>query len=154
MTPISNKEQLAKCREFIVADNTSQSLDLNIKNALITANREISNIGGYQPLAWLREVYDEQFTRSYATISDVTQANPGVITADSTDSDLTNDHGFQTGDIAYIYGNYGMERLNFRFYIATRASATTMTLTQLDGNNAINTTDYDEYESGGCIYHA
>ena len=153
-TPISNQKLLAKCREFIVSDNVTESLDENIKNALITASREISNLGGDKPLAWLRGEYSELFTRFYATISAITQASPGVITADSTDPDIGTAHGFSTGDLAYILGVYGMERLNARYYIVTSASDTTLTLTQLDGNNAINTTDYDEYDSGGFIYHA
>jgi len=153
-TPISNKELFEKCREFIVADPQAESLDQNIKNALVTANREIAGLGEYQPLAWMRQGYDELFTRVYASVSAITQANPGVITAESNDSTLSSDHGFQTGDIVYIEGVNGMERMNNRFYIATRASATTITLTQLDGTNAISTSGYEEYDSGGYIYHA
>lgn len=153
-TAISNKALLERCREFVVADPTRQGLDAAIKNALISASREIFTLGGFQPLAWARQEYDELFTRAVAEISAITKANPGVITADSLDPDLSSDHGFQTGDIAFIRGIDGMDRLNDRYFLATRASATTLTLTQLDGQNAINTTDYDTYNGGGAVYHA
>lgn len=153
-TPISNKDLLQKCREFIVSDLGNESLTPILKDALITANREILALGGDKPLAWLRQSYDELFTRAYAGVSNVTNTNPGVITADSFDEDLSSDHGFQTGDIVFTDGFAEMKRMNRRFFIATRASATTITLTQLDGSNAIDTTDYETYSAGGYIYHA
>lgn len=153
MSLMSNKTLLEKCREFIVADPTTQAVDTLIKNALITANREIFTLDGATPLAWARETYDESFTRVHAEITGITQANPGVITASEIDTDLSDDHGFYTNDIVWIDGIDGMDRLNRRYYIATRASATTLTLTQLDATNAINTTSYDEYSSGGKVCH-
>uniref|UniRef100_A0A6M3IZ42 Putative tail protein n=1 Tax=viral metagenome TaxID=1070528 RepID=A0A6M3IZ42_9ZZZZ len=127
-----------------------------IKIALITANREIANLGAL-PLAWNIEVYDEIFTRYHAVISAITAANPGVITADSVDPDLFSDHGFQTNDIVYLEGINGAEqahKLNNRLFRAVRASSTTISLKSLNGNTAINTTDYPAYDSGGTIYHA
>ena len=120
-TPISNKALLEKCREFVVADPVSEALNPNIKNALITASREIFEITGYQPLAWARGSYDELFTRAYAAISAVTQADPGVITAESNDVDIDNDTGLQNNDIVFIQGVYGIDRLNERYFLATRA---------------------------------
>jgi hypothetical protein len=154
ITKISNSALVEKCREFIVADPVLEGLDPAIKNALISSNREISNLGGYQPLAWLRQHYDELFTRTYAAISAITQANPGIFTAESLDTDISDNHGFQTGDIVWIQGIAGMERLNNRLFLFTSVSDTTFSLTQLDGKNAINTTDYEEYSSGGYVYHA
>jgi hypothetical protein len=153
MTLISNKALLDKCREFIVADPSSQAVDRLIKDALVTANREIFTIDGSTPLAWARESYDELFTRANAEISAVTAANPGVITADSVDTDLSSDHGFQDDDVVYIDGIDGMDRLNRRTYLGTRASATTLTLTQLDGTNVIDTSGYDAYSAGGKVCH-
>jgi hypothetical protein len=149
---LSNLDLLDRCKRYILSDPTNQSLDFVIQDAIVTACREIAALDS--PLAWLRGSYNEDVTRYYAKISAVTQANPGVITADSLDPDLSSDHGFQSDDIVWIEGIDGMERLNRRFYIATRASATTITLTQLDGQNAIDTTNYEAYSSGGSIYHA
>lgn len=104
-------------------------------------------------MAWNRHSYDEIFTRYYANISDITNADPGVITADSVDPDLDDDHGFQTNDFVYIDGIDGPERLNYRIFRATRASATTLTLQTLDNQDNINTTDYETYDGGGTIYH-
>lgn len=153
-TALTTKALLDKCRQVILSDLTSEALDVVIQDAIATASREIGNLGGPLPMAWNREVYDEIFTRYYASISDITQANPGVITADSTDPDLTSDSGYQTNDIVYIAGINGMDKLNLRFFRATRASDMTITLLTLDGQTAIDTSGYEAYESGGTIYHA
>jgi len=152
-TAMSNLELLNKVKRRILADPTSEAVDDTIKDAIISAEKEIRAID-MVPLAWLRESYDQLFTRCYAAISAITQADPGVITAESVDDDLSSDHGFQSGDIVYIDGIYGMERLNRRLYRATRASATTITLSRMDNQDAIDTTNYEEYDSGGYIYHA
>lgn len=154
ITPISNEALLEKCREFIVADRVREGLNPAIKDALISANREIANLGGYQPLAWMRHYYDELFSRVYAGISDITQADPGVITAESEDPDISDNHGFVTDDVVWIQGIAGMERLNCRFFLVTKITDTTLSLKQLDNENVIDTTDYEEWESGGYIYHA
>lgn len=155
-TPISNKEQREKCKRFILVDPSREDLDEVIQDALITSVREICDIG-QEPMAWNREQYDEIFTRYYAEISAITAADPGVITADSVDPDLTSDHGFQTNDIVFIDGVNGTNsrhRLNYRLFRAVRASATTITLKTMDGQDAIDTSGYEAYSSGGKIYHA
>jgi len=152
-TPISNLSLLDKVKRKILADPTSEAVDDAIKDAIITAEKEIRDID-MVPLAWLRESYDQLFTRYYAAISAITQADPGVITAESVDPDLSSDHGFQSGDIVYIDGIYGMERLNRRLFRATRASATTITLSRMDNQDEIDTSGYEEYDSGGYVYHA
>lgn len=151
---MSNLALLNKCQDFILKDPTNQALDTLIKNALISAERDIRKVdqlGG--PLAWLRESYDELFTNYYATISAITQADPGVMTAASADSDVTG-HGYSTDDLVVLNGVGDMERLNERLFRFVSASATTGSLKQLDGKNVINTTNYEEYASGGTIYHA
>ena len=153
---ISNYNLMERCRRYILADMSRTDQDDLVKIALITANREIANLGS-MPWVWNTEVYDEIFTRYYAVISDITAANPGVITADSVDPDLGTDHGFQTGDIVYIEGVNGsntLHRLNNRLFRAVRINATTLSLKSLDGNTVINSTDYPAYDSGGTIYHA
>ena len=152
-TEISNKALLKKCSEFIKGDPASQALDALIKDALITANREISYDVCDTPLGWLRESYNEQFTRVYAEISAITQASPGVITAESLDTDISSDHGYSEDDIIYITGIGGMDRLNQRTYRMTKTAAATLTLNQFHDQTAVNTTSYDEYEAGGHIYH-
>ena len=155
---LSNQKLLEKCKRFILDDMTKEHLDYVIQDALVTAVKEINNLGGALPMAWNREQYDEFFTRYYATISAITNANPGVITADSVDPELSSDHGFQTNDLVYLDGIAGEDsygsRLNRRFFRAVRASATTLTLKTLDGQTAIDTTDYDTYSAGGMVYHA
>ena len=154
---ISNKSLLEKCKRYIMNDPNRSDMDLLVQDALITANREIADIGGAHPLAWNVERYSELFSRYYATISDITAANPGVITADSVDPNLTSDHGFQTGDICYLDGVNGsntLHRLNGRLFRAVRTAATTLTLKALDGTTVIDTTDHEAYNSGGTIYHA
>jgi len=153
MTKISNLHLTERCKRYLLTDPSKTDTDDLIQDALITAFREISDLGS-EPLAWNREVYDELFTRYYASISAITAASPGVITADSVDPDLSSDHGFQTADIVYITGINGMKRLNDRLFRAVRASASTITLKTLDGQTAIDTSGYEDYDSGGTIYHA
>lgn len=154
---ISNKDLLEKCRRFILADMSSESADELIKDSLITANRELCDVDTL-PLAWNRESYDEMFTRTYAEISAITKADPAVITADSMSDDLTSDHGFQNDDIVYIAGIAGDDiedyYMNRRFFRATRATATTLTLQWLNDYDDISSSAYGDYDSGGYIYHA
>ena len=111
-TALSNKDLFERCREFICADPSKQDLDYLIKYAIVTAEQEIRDVD-MVPLAWLRGTYDELFTKPYATISAITQADPGVITAESSDSDVTG-HGFSADDILLIAGVADTERLNNR----------------------------------------
>lgn len=152
-TGITNLGLLNKCKRFILTDPTVEAEDELIQDALITANRELYDIDS-MPLAWMRETYNELFCRYYAEISAITAAGPGVITCDSLDPDIGTAHGFETDDIVYIDGLGDVERLNHRLFRAIDASDTTITLEQLDGQNAIDTTNYEAYVSGGYIYHA
>ena len=154
---MSTLELKNKCKRFIQDDPTGQSLDWVIEDAIITASREISGLAGVLPMAWNREVYDEVFTRYHAEISAVTAANPGVITAESVDPDLSSAHGFSTDDIVFIDGigtDNGVHRLNRRLFRVVKITDDTMSLKALDGDREINTTNYEVYDSGGIIYHA
>src|SRR5882724_2377744 len=73
-------------------------------------------------------------------ITAITQANPGVITS--------NAHGFSNGDWVFISSVAGMTQLNNNTYIIAGATANTFTLTDLFGN-AVNTTTFGAYTSGG-----
>lgn len=153
---LSNLDLLNRCKRFILTDPLRTDIDDLTKDSLISSYQEISCLG-HEPLAWNVETYDEIFTRYYATISDITAADPGVITADSVDPDLTSDHGFQTNDIVYLDGVNGensLHKLNNRLFRAVRINATTLSLKTLNGQDDINTTDYAAYDTGGTIYHA
>ena len=77
---------------------------------------------------------------SNKTITGITQANPGVITSNS--------HGYSTGDEIFISGIVGMTELNGKSFLVVRINANTYSLTDIDGN-AINTTGYGAWSSGG-----
>jgi hypothetical protein len=77
---------------------------------------------------------------SVKTITGITQANPGVITSNS--------HGLSNGDEIYIDAIVGMTELNGRNYRVAGATTNTFTLVDLFGN-AINTTGFTAYASGG-----
>lgn len=149
---ISNKALVDKCCRFISNVIKDTTVRLLVRDALISANREIINIDTV-PLAWLRERYNELFTRPYANISAITKADPCVVTAASSDSDVTG-HGFEDDDIAFVDSIKGTDKLNRRFFRVDSINATTLGLYQLDDQNSIVSTDYDTYTSGGKIYHA
>ena len=152
-TGLSNKDLLEKCKRFIQADPAGQGLDDIIKDAIITAEREIRDVD-IVPLAWLRGSYDELFTHYCADISAVTQADPGVFSAESQDPDGTDDeHGFDDDDIVYLCGLGDMLNVNDRIYRLQDVDDETFTLEWLNSQDAIVTTNYEEYASGGQVYH-
>jgi hypothetical protein len=77
---------------------------------------------------------------SSKTITGITQASPGVITAAS--------HGFATDDEVYIASVGGMTELNGRFFRVVYINANTFSLKDSFGN-AVNTAVYTAYTSGG-----
>lgn len=76
---------------------------------------------------------------SAVAITDVSQANPGVVT-------ITN--SYADGDWIYITGVGGMTELNGNYYIVDNRTGTDLTLTDLNGV-AIDTTAFTAYTSGG-----
>lgn len=81
-----------------------------------------------------------QVVSSSANISAITQASSCKVTAAA--------HGFSTGDEVNISGILGMTQLNGGNYLVTVVDANNFTLTNLD-SNAINSTSYSAYVSGG-----
>lgn len=71
---------------------------------------------------------------SSATISAITQANPGVVTANS--------HGFSNGDKIYIENVLGMTQVNGQVFTIGGVTTNTFTL-------GVDTTTYSAYSSGG-----
>lgn len=84
--------------------------------------------------------FNDKFGTTAPTISGITKANPGVITAAG--------HGFSTGHFGYIYDVSGMTEINTSDYgevfylIATDVNTLTL---------GINTTNFTAYTSGGSI---
>lgn len=85
-----------------------------------------------------------QVVESALNITGITKANPGVITSNS--------HGLSNNDQVYITNVSGMVEINDSNipYIVANVTANTFTLKDIDGN-AINTTSYTTYTSGGNI---
>lgn len=73
-------------------------------------------------------------------LTGITNANPGVITSAG--------HGLTNGKQILLNGIVGMTRLNGNSFIVAGATTNTFTLTDLQGN-AVNTTTYGAYVSGG-----
>lgn len=74
-------------------------------------------------------------TNTPVNISNVTQANPAVVTA--------NAHGFSNGDRVTINGVLGMTQLDNREFVVAGATANTFELSGVDSSG------YDAYTSGG-----
>lgn len=72
---------------------------------------------------------------SPATITAITKANPGVVTAAT--------HGFNNGDIVYIAGVVGMTEINGQYYTVANKDTNTFQLAGVD------TRGYTTYTSGG-----
>jgi hypothetical protein len=74
------------------------------------------------------------------TITGITQANPGVVTATA--------HGYSNGDTVVITGVVGMTQVNNKRFKVASVATDTFALQDIDGNN-VNTTSYTAYTSGG-----
>ena len=81
-----------------------------------------------------------QIVESDVTISGITKANPGVVTANS--------HGFSNGDFVNISSVAGMTEVNNKTFKVANKATNTFQLTDIDGNN-VNTTNFTTYGSGG-----
>lgn len=78
-------------------------------------------------------------TRAAAkTISGITAANPGVVTATG--------HGYSDGDIIYQSGIVGMTQLNDRAIVVASSATNSYSM------KGLNTTNYDAYTSGGSAF--
>lgn len=78
-------------------------------------------------------------------ITDITAANPGVVTATG--------HSFNDGDHVKISGLTGMDEVEGRIFIVANATADTFELNNNNGAN-IDTSGYVAYGSGGTAYFA
>ena len=81
-----------------------------------------------------------QVVEATTPITGITRANPGVVTDAA--------HGYSNGDEIYLSAIGGMTVLNGKNYLVANVTTNTYTLTDLQGN-AINTTTFSAYTSGG-----
>lgn len=75
------------------------------------------------------------------TITGITQADPGVVTADS--------HGYSDGDEVYISGVVGMTEVNGRRFIVANKDTNTFELTDQATGDNVDTSGYTAYDSAG-----
>jgi hypothetical protein len=80
---------------------------------------------------------------SYQALTDITQANPGVVTAAG--------HGLSDGDVVYIDDVVGMTEVNNEFYIVANKNPGDFQLTTYPGGANVDTSGYGAYVSGGTI---
>ncbi len=108
------------------------------------------------PLYWLVKPLRKRF-KAPVSITNITAANPPVVTTDGS-------HGFDVGDVLAVFGVFGMTEVNLDagdaddFYqdilytVGTVPSANTLTLADLDGDDA-DASAWTAYTSGGTLYH-
>lgn len=90
---------------------------------------------------YMRFVIDGSYvTESPVAITGISQADPGVVT-------ITN--SWTNGDWIYISGVEGMLQVSGRIFIVDNRTGTTLTLVDPLTGDAVDTSDYDAYTSGG-----
>jgi len=153
---ISTLDLVKRVRQFALNEPTQEGLDALIQNAIVMADRELRVCDSLSPLAWDIVPWDGLRTVCEADISAITQADPGIVTAESSDQEVTG-HGFPNhatvGSIVYIDNLDGMEELNNRFFLLTYIDATTFSLKTLDGLDDVDTSALSAYVGGGTVYH-
>lgn len=80
---------------------------------------------------------------SPVTVSGITQANPGVVTATG--------HGFSDGDRVKLFEVGGMTEVIGKTYVVANKTTNTFELTLLNGTN-VDTSGFTAYTSGGKVY--
>jgi hypothetical protein len=75
------------------------------------------------------------------SISNITRANPAVVTTSTT-------HTYETGDIVHITGAVGMVQINHFQYSITKLTGSTFSLQHVDTGANINSTSFGTYASG------
>jgi len=84
---------------------------------------------------------DDPFTK---TISGISQADPGVVTATA--------HGFENGDIIEINGVVGMTEVNENTYKVANKAANNFELTDPETGADVDTSGFTAYSSGGVVF--
>lgn len=118
------------------------------RDALLAAGKTISgktydgSIGTIGGMTVSRERTGRLAGALTKVITNITQANPGVITSAV--------HGIPTGQWVLVEDIVGMTELNDNTYVAESLSGTTLKLKTLAGRD-INTTSFTAYTSGGTL---
>lgn len=84
-----------------------------------------------------------KFLSEAVTVTGLTQADPGVVTAVA--------HGFLDGDTVYFTDVGGMIEVNGSTYVVANKTDDTFELTDSDGND-VDTSGFTAYTSGGNVY--
>ena len=93
----------------------------------------------------LRFVQDGAYViESSKTITNITQADPGVVTTSAA-------HGYSDDDLVYIADVNGMGEVNFRLFTVDVLTTTTFRLLDVADDENIDTTGYTAYSSGGTV---
>lgn len=120
---------------------------ITVKHIINQTYFEMLNADELYPLFWLVDFDDTLAAVGEMTITAITKADPGVITVDAA-------HGLATTDIVSVYEIVGMTTLNNRTYLVNSVPTTTsLSLIDLDGVDAIDTTSLTAWSSGGKILH-
>jgi hypothetical protein len=129
-----------------IKDYGDSKLD-TVKHAINMTYFEMLSADDVYPMFWLLDFDDTLNALAEITISSITVADPGVITASAV-------HGLATSDIVSVYGIVGtMSALNNRTYLVNSVPlTTTLSLIDLDSLDAIATTGLAR-TSGGTIVH-
>ena len=118
-------------------------IDFVVNNVYRDLIAEVSRAATTIP-KWLTDFDDSLQMVGPATITGVTQANPGVVTATA--------HGMVSGDLVTIYDVAGMTELNYRTFRITRVNADSFQLKDFEDAN-YSTAALTAYTSGGTALH-
>jgi Flp pilus assembly protein TadG len=114
----------------------------------VNLNASASGLGDYRTLARGTPPPSRRITGaawssgSQITISGVTKASPGVVTA--------NGHGLKNGDFVWVRDVSGMTQLNDRAYRVASSATNTLRLESFNGSSwsTVNTSGYSTFKSG------
>ena len=105
---------------------------------------EICACDPLHPLYWLLDLIDDVSTKDSATVTGITKADPGVVTAAS--------HGFADGNIVQFGTVTGMTELSKRIAVVTSKTDDTFQLYDLYGSK-ISTSAYTAAGTAATVYH-
>ena len=109
-----------------------------------TAEKYIEKLYSGEPDSLVAGFSDSFFSDDTpVTVSGITQANPGVVTATG--------HGFSDGDRVKLFEVGGMTEVIGKTYVVANKTTNTFELTLLNGNN-VDTSGFTTYTSGGKVY--
>lgn len=120
------------------------SQDEMVKEYINQVYFEMLDADEMYPLFWLRVLIDSLSSVAQATVTGISQANPGVVTAVA--------HGLSNGDLVALHNVAGMTEVNGRTFKVANKAADTFQLNDMDGT-AVSTLAMTAYASGGVVNH-